>query len=382
MAHLAATVRTGTASPPPRRVLAPAPPGGATVGGGLTGDPDDLGDLRPRPIVSAGLEVHDPAAVGLGVLDRPAALQQPRHGHRAPQQVDIAHAQRGDLAPPQAGVGGEPHEQVVRRTHMRRQALDLGRRPEARLMTAGRPRRANTAARVVTDQPRIHGCGHDRAHREQRLLGGRGRPPAGDDLVDHALHVETRRRAQVWLGETAGGCAPAAPTWPWPASTRHGPHRPPATPPPTAPPARGRHPVRSNRRRLDRCATARRTATHPPSCGTTSCGAPDRRRSARPTARPCRHGRTEMLMAGKSDPPVGQRLTPFLPRSGQHPANILVKPVNDQHKREWTLPESNRWPPPCKGGALPIELRARGSPATRSGAPPRSPRRGRGRAGA
>jgi hypothetical protein len=27
--------------------------------------------------------------------------------------------------------------------------------------------------------------------------------------------------------------------------------------------------------------------------------------------------------------------------------------------RQWTLPESNRRPPPCKGGALPIELRAR-----------------------
>ncbi len=26
---------------------------------------------------------------------------------------------------------------------------------------------------------------------------------------------------------------------------------------------------------------------------------------------------------------------------------------------QWTLPESNRQPPPCKGGALPIELRAR-----------------------
>ncbi len=49
-----------------------------------------------------------------------------------------------------------------------------------------------------------------------------------------------------------------------------------------------------------------------------------------------------MLMAGKSDPLLGQRLTPFLLRSGQHPANNLVKPVDDQQKREWTLPESNR----------------------------------------
>ena len=33
--------------------------------------------------------------------------------------------------------------------------------------------------------------------------------------------------------------------------------------------------------------------------------------------------------------------------------------LNEGRSKQWTLPESNRRPPPCKGGALPIELRAR-----------------------
>lgn len=50
-------------------------------------------------------------------------------------------------------------------------------------------------------------------------------------------------------------------------------------------------------------------------------------------------------MAGKADPLIGQRLTPFLLRSGQHPTPELVKPVDDQRKCEWGpgLHNANRY---------------------------------------
>jgi hypothetical protein len=41
--------------------------------------------------------------------------------------------------------------------------------------------------------------------------------------------------------------------------------------------------------------------------------------------------------------------TPFL---------LLTFYLQTSIKREWTRGDSNPWPPPCEGGALPAELRA------------------------
>jgi hypothetical protein len=38
-------------------------------------------------------------------------------------------------------------------------------------------------------------------------------------------------------------------------------------------------------------------------------------------------------------------------------------------KREWTRGDSNPWPPPCEGGALPTELRAPGASAILAAGP-------------
>src|SRR3954453_6152059 len=42
----------------------------------------------------------------------------------------------------------------------------------------------------------------------------------------------------------------------------------------------------------------------------------------------------------------------------------LQRPGHLSKNREWSLPGSNRRPPPCKGGALPTELRPLGSNGT------------------